>query len=313
MAIENFDRYILRFPELDRQNDFTSFWQKATGELKGVPIEPVLKKNGRKSGSGFNCFDVSYKSSDRFLLSGELYLPHGNDRKKVIILIHDYNTEPAYDPRLFDDRSAYFIMKLRGHESLPKNDEDIPQTPGYMVERILDRDSYYVKGLYLDTLRAIEMLRLLKNLDCSSIGMMGKGLGAACCVFAAAYSDRVKAMVLDAPSFCELPVSQNMVSSDITTEINEFIAASRTKKKLIKTNLTYFDALNFSDLVKIPVLTVTGIKDRISPAECIFGLFNRLMCEKTIEVYPEDGHDAGGKKQFEKSIHWLTTIINTPE
>ncbi len=313
MAIENFDRYILSFPDLDREGDFLAFWEKSIAGLKGVPIEPVLKKNSKKSAGGFTCYDTSYRGYDRSTQTGELYLPHGDDRKKAVLLIHDYNTIPDPDPRQFDDSLAYFVMTLRGHSSLPIGDEEAPPSPGYMIENILDRDGYYVKNLYLDAMRAIEMLRLVKTVDSGSIGIVGRGLGAACAVFAASYSERVRALVLEAPSFCELPLSQNMVSSDMTREINEFIAASRTKKKQIKKILTYFDALNFSDLVKIPVLTVCGIKDRLSPAECVFGLFNRLMCDKTIEVYPEEGHDAGGIKQFKKSIQWLREKLETEQ
>jgi cephalosporin-C deacetylase-like acetyl esterase len=313
MAIENFDKYILRFPDLDRQDDFLSFWNKALTGARSAPLEPVMKKNGRKSSSAFTCFDVSYKSCDRSPLIGELYVPHGNDRKKVVVAIHNYNRQPAVDVRVLDPSVATFMMTLRGHDNLPRVEENAPASPGYMVEHILDPQSYYVRGIFLDTLRTLEMLRLVKTLDCGSMGILGKGLGAACGIFAAAFSDRVKALVLDSPSFCELPLSQNMASSDITNEINEFIAASRTKKKQIKTNLTYFDALNFTDMIAIPVLAVTGIKDRESPAECVFGLFNRLKCDKTIEVFPESGHEAGGKKQLERSLQWLVQRITAGE
>ena len=81
------------------------------------------------------------------------------------------------------------------------------------------------------------------------------------------------------------------------------------KKKLVKTNLSYVDALNFSDRVKVPTLVTVGFKDAFSPPECIFGVFNRLLCDKTMEVFPEEGNTAGGEQQFQKSIKWLVDRI----
>ena len=305
MAIENFDTFILHFPELDRRVDFHSFWKKSITDLKSIPIDPVSKKNSRKNQSGFITYEITFKSAGRTPVTGILYVPVKTKKPRIIIHIHDYNNTPYLHERFMDPSLAYFVLTLRGHGLLKKSSGDEEISPGFMTENILDKESYYVLGIYLDTLRAIEMLRLIGNLDCSSVGIIGRGLGAACAVFAASYSERVRALVLDSPSFCELPLNQNIAKSDAAREINEFITHSRKSKKQIKLNLTYFDALNFSDMVRVPVLMVCGFKDILSPPECVFGMFNRLKCDKTIEVYPEEGHEAGGLQQLVKSLAWL--------
>ena len=147
------------------------------------------------------------------------------------------------------------------------------------------------------------------KLDCSSIGLIGKGFGAAAAIFTSAFSERVKAIVIDSPSFCYLPLSQNLSSSDATTEINDFISNHRSKGKQVKKNLTFFDSINFSDMIKCPVLTIVGLKDTLSPPECAFALFNHLLTEKTVEVYPDDGNSTGGNKQFIKSLDWIKKIL----
>ncbi|HQL83535.1 MAG TPA: acetylxylan esterase, partial [Spirochaetota bacterium] len=107
-----------------------------------------------------------------------------------------------------------------------------------------------------------------------------------------------------------LPLSQNLSVSDAAIEINEFVAALKSRKKQVKDNLTYFDALNFSDRIECPVLATVGFKDSIAPPECVFSLFNHILSEKTIEVFPEEGNTAGGNEQFKKSIGWLSARIN---
>lgn len=312
MPLSNFDKYFLNLPPLDKKNDFDQFWEKAIAEIRKIPLETELVKNGRKSTHRFGCYDVTYKGFTKTAITGELLIPRGTLKPKVILYVHDYNSEIRYQQQNLDESVAYFFMTLRGHSDIikPTGTDEEPASPGYMVENILDRDTYYAKAVYLDLYRSIDMLRLVPDINCSSIGIIGKGFGAAVAIFTAAFSDRVAALVMETPSFCHLSMSQNISESDATNEINEFIATLKAKKKQVKENLTYFDALNFADKITCPVLATVGFRDTLSPPECVFSLFNHIQSEKVIEVYPEEGNSAGGEAQFKKSIQWLTGRIN---
>ncbi|MBN2158294.1 MAG: acetylxylan esterase [Spirochaetes bacterium] len=312
MPLSNFDKYYLNLPPLDRKNDFDQFWEKAVAAAKRHSLDAELTKNGRRSSSRFTVYDVSYRGFTGTEVTGELLVPRGKKKPKVIIYLHDYNSFPQHPQQHLDESAAYLFATMRGHGNItkPAEGEEKQATPGYMIENILDRDTYYVKAVYIDLLRSVDMLRLVPAINCSAIGVMGKGLGAAAAVFTAAYSDRVAALALDTPAFCHLSQSQNIAKSDATAEINEFVATVRGKKKQIKENLSYFDAMNFSNKIACPVMATVGFRDAISPPECIFSLFNHLQCEKTIEVYPEEGNTAGGAAQFKKFITWLVEQIN---
>jgi cephalosporin-C deacetylase-like acetyl esterase len=95
----------------------------------------------------------------------------------------------------------------------------------------------------------------------------------------------------------------------LAREINDIINVQKTKKTQIKKNLTYLDLINFSHSIACPALFITGLSDMISPPECVMGLFNNIQSEKTIEVYPDAGNEAGGEKQVMKAINWLTDTI----
>lgn len=312
MPLSNFDKYFLNLPPQDKRNDFDQFWEKSIAEIKRIPLETELVKNGRKTTHRFASYDVSYKGFTRTAITGEILIPRATKKPKVVIYVHDYNSSPRYSQQSLDDSAAYFFINLRGHTEIikPADTDEEHTSPGYMVENILDRDTYYVRAVYLDLYRAIDMLRLIPDINCSAIGIMGKGFGSAAAVFATVYSDRVTALVLETPSFCHLTMSQNLSESDATNEINEFVTTVKSKKKQIKDNLTYFDALNFADKITCPVLATVGFKDTLSPPECVFSLFNHIQSEKIIEVYPEDGNSAGGSAQFAKSIAWLVKQIN---
>ncbi len=301
----SFDRYFLHLPRLNREKDFKDFWDKSIAELKKIPIEPALHKDQKKSSQRFTAYDVHFTGFIKTKVSGSIFIPTRVTKPNVIIYVHDYNRPPSTPYGQLDDSVAYFFLNLRGHDILDQIQGEDRQSPGYVIENILDRDTYYAKAVYLDALRSIDMLRLVGEINCSSVGIMGTGFGAAAALFTAVYSDRVRALVLDSPSFCHLTLSQNISTSDATGEINEFISSRKSRKKEIKRNLSYFDAMNFSETVSCPVLAVTGLKDTISPPECVFALFNHLLTEKTMEIYPEEGYCAGGNGQYLKSLRWI--------
>ncbi len=313
MPLSNFDKYFLNLPPQDKKADFDQFWERSITEAKKAPLETELAKNNRKSSHRFTSYDVSYKGFARTTITAELLVPRKVRKPRALVHVHDYNNLVPRPQQELEDSLAHFFITLRGHANIiaPSVDEEEPSSPGYLIENILDRDAYYVKAVYLDLYRAIDLLRLIPDLNCSAIGAMGKGFGAAAAVFITAFTGRIAALVLDTPAFCHLALGQNLARSDASREINEFVATARNKKKLVKDNLTYFDALNFADMIFCPVLATVGFKDTISPPECVFSLFNHIRSEKVMEVYPEEGNSAGGNAQFRKSQEWVAARINT--
>lgn len=287
-----------------------SFWDSSLKELRKIPADATVSENRKKSTAKFTAHDISFKSFNRSISTGTLYVPHDVSKPSVVIVIPDYTANESYPKHHLEKSVAYFFLNLKGHDLFVKPTKDEEQkSPGYMIESITDRDNYYVKGVYLDAFRSIDILRMRNFLDCGSMGIIGKGIGAAAAIFAASRSERVKALVLDTPSFAQLPLSQNISESPAANEINDYLRLQKSRTKSIKKNLTYFDAINFADLVSCPVMVTVGFRDKISPPECIFGLFNRLNCDKTMEAYPDQGNEAGGDGQFRKSLEWIIERI----
>ena len=315
MVITDFDKYYMNFPSLDREEDFVPFWEKAVADIRKIPLELSANKDKKKTSGAFAYTTLTFRSFMKTQISGVLLTPRQSKNVPVIIVIHDYNHKLEINENLLDEELAYFFVIMRGHSILNEVDldeiDEEETSPGYLIENILDKETYYVKAVYLDVLRSIDALRLVANLNCAKIGIIGKGLGAAAGLFTAVNSQRVAALVLDTPSFCHLSVSQNKSEDDTAREINNYIATAKSMKKKIKLNLSYFDTLNFSDMIECPVLTTVGFKDMLSPPECVFGLFNHMICEKIMEIYPDEGNTAGGEEQFKKSIRWIKEKLFT--
>lgn len=313
MAIKSFDKFFLNLPELTREEDFDRFWEKSISEIKKVAIEPEINENHRRSTTKFRVYDVTYNGFLKTKIRGLLYFPKKMERSRVIIHLHDYNRYPGKSiPRILPDTAAHLFIILRGHDIIEhrtQEEEEQNRPLGFIVENIIDMETYYARAVYLDVYRSVDFLRLINFIDCNKIGIYGKGFGAAAGFFTAVYSPRIGAIVMDSPVFCNLPLSQNISTSDTSVEINDIINVQKGKKSQIKKNLTYFDIINFSRNLNCPAMFVTGLLDEISPPECVLGLFNNLQVEKTIEVYPDEGNEAGGDTQHIRAVNWLISEI----
>ena len=313
MAIKTFDRYFMNMPGLTREDDFHKFWDKSINDIKKVPIEPEIHESAKGSTSKFRYYDISYNGFLKVRIKGYMLVPKNSAKSKIIIHLHDYNRYPDKDPvKILDDRCAHLFLVLRGHEMIKNrsSDDNEERALGFIVENIIDLQTYYGRSVFLDIYRSIDFLRLISFIDCSAIGIYGKGFGAAAGFFTAAYSDRINSIVMDSPIFCNIPLGQNLSESDASREINDIISVQKNKKSQIKKNLSYFDIINFTDNLTCPVLFITGLKDTGSPSECVMGLFNRLQCSKYIEIYPDEGADAGGENQKKAAVKWLADNIS---
>ncbi|NLV68891.1 MAG: hypothetical protein GXY14_14565 [Spirochaetes bacterium] len=312
MAIRSFDHYFMNLPGMDAEPDFDRFWDKSVTEIRKIPIEPEVHENTKKTTAKFKVYDISYNGFLKARIKGLLYAPKKKSKVRFIVHLHDYNRFIDKSIiRHLNENVAHLFLIIRGHEIVENRLPEEERPLGYIIENIIDLDTYYARSVYLDVYRSIDFLRLISFADCNKVGISGKGFGAAAGFFTAVTSNRVGAIVMDSPLFCNLPLSQNISQSDASREINDIINIQKSRKHQIKKNLSYFDINNFADRLKCPAMFVSGLNDTIAPPECVLGVFNRLQCEKVIEVYPDDGNDAGGEKQRIKAMDWLAKIILT--
>jgi cephalosporin-C deacetylase len=313
MAIKSFDKYFWNLPGLTKEPDFEKFWDKSVAEIKKIPIEPEYSENPKKATSKFRAYNVSYNGFLKARVRGLLFVPKKSEKSRVIIHLHDYNKYPDHGiVKVLSDKTAHLFLVLKGHDIIANRTEEEKEQDrplGFIVENIIDMQTYYARSVFLDVYRSIDFMRLLNFLDCARVGIYGKGFGAAAGFFTAVQSQRVSAIVMDAPLFCNLPLSQNISQSDTAREINDIINVQKTRKAQIKKNLTYFDIINFSHNIKCPAYFISGLNDSFSPTECVMGLFNNIQSEKTIEIYPDGGNDSGGETQKIKAVNWLIESV----
>lgn len=289
--------------------DFNDFWKKSIAAARKVAVDHEVDRNWKKSSLKFSAKTIQFRGHRKTPLTGELIIPSRKKKPGVIIHLHDYNAPLAYSADILPSSCAHFFLWLRGHDTINFKLPDRP-SPGFLAENLLDKEALYARDVYLDVIRAVDMLRLVNEVDCKNIGLYGKNFGAAPALVAGAFSDRVAGLILDTPALCHIPEYLNLSTSPAAREIREAVAAEQKKKKLVRTNLSYLDPINFTPRVDFPVYATVGFRDTDSPPPCVFALFNHLRCEKQMHAFPDDGNGAGGKEQLKKSLDWLAEKVS---
>jgi cephalosporin-C deacetylase len=122
-------------------------------------------------------------------------------------------------------------------------------------------------------------------------------------MMAAAMNPRVALCIANVPSFCWWERRVETGTACASTIADYIRRYPHTVETVFRT-LSYYDVLHFADRIRCPFLGSCGLKDTLTPPDCVFAGLNKVTAEKQIEVYPFGGHEAQGF-HVEKELKWL--------
>lgn len=286
----NFDQYFQTSADIRSiPHHYEQFWKTAIQSLKSVPVNLKVTRKKAMLLNRYNEFELAFDGIGKYNLSGKLFMPlKSNEKPPIIIRFPDYMEEPKFIPELYDSGYAQFILDLRGHKEAlavyKKSEETQTASFGFFGENMLETAEYYMYKLYLDAIRSLEVIRLIKEVDKNKISLWGKGTGAAMAVFLQHNTERISSMILEEPAFMYLELTQNVSKSFYAEEINQYIKKNKNAKKKVKDNLAYFDAIYLADKIKIPVMMLINIEKKDTAPQGGFALFHRIPENKDMVI-----------------------------
>ncbi|MCZ8156110.1 MAG: acetylxylan esterase [Leptospira sp.] len=315
----SFDVCFQTFPKLDPPDDLDAFWKEGFLQLKKVPIQSTFKTVLKGSFIWESLNEVSFQGIGNYTIHGKLAIPRKRGDRPVVVFFHDYMGVDEEIHKGYSDLGvAQLHVSLRGHgnEMLQApvdpvtNKTVINWSANYFAEGLDPKEDFYMRKLYLDVIRTIEFLRLADGIDGDQIILHGKSLGASLAVFGAAYSDRVKGLILETPNFCYIDKDQlSLKQNPWVREMLPTLEKRATKKIDYKKALAYFDSIQFAKKIKIPALFSCGMEDEKSHPKSIFALFNHMNCDKRMQIYPNEGNEAGKEKQPTANLEFIKEIF----
>ncbi|MBU8785965.1 MULTISPECIES: acetylxylan esterase [Bacillus] len=293
-------------PEKTALDDFQEFWEESLGELAKEKAEPQLERYDYPA-DGVNVYWLTYRSIGGAHIKGWYAVPGRKGPHPAIVKYHGYNA--SYDGDIHDIVNwalhgyAAFGMLVRGQNgSEDTSGSPHGHVPGWMTKGILDPKTYYYRYVYLDAVRALEVVKGFAEVDEKRIGVIGASQGGGLAIAVSALSDIPAAAVSEYPYLSNFQRAIDTAIDQPYLEINSFFkrnGSADIERKAMNT-LSYFDIMNLAESVKAPVLMSIGLVDTITPPSTVFAAYNHLNTEKELKVYRYFGHEFIPAFQTEK-------------
>ena len=182
---------------------------------------------------------------------------------------------------------------------------------GFITHGILDKEEYYYRNLYLDTIRAVEAVRGREEVDGDRIAAIGGSQGGALTIACAALSPYVSAMAPDVPWLSHFRRSVDLAVGPYE-EITDFMKRFPDEIERAFETLSYYDNMNLASKVSVShAYYSVGLWDTICPASTVYASYNWIPSgvKKDIEVYPYNGHEGGGALHQQRKLQWLRKVL----
>lgn len=295
MPLEALKEYM---PELTQEKDFDEFWSKSLGELATVPVKYELEPYDYPV-KGVKVFKISYLGFGSANIEGWLAIPDSEGLHPGIVLFHGYNW--AFEGCVHDvvnwglNGYAAMNMLVRGQQghSVDNVISSNGFAAGWMTKGILNPEEYYYRAVYLDAVRAVEVLASMPEVDEKRIGVTGGSQGGALTLATAALSDIPAVAVAEMPYLSHFERAIDITPQGPYLEINDFLRRnSRPEIEIqVRKTLSYIDNMNLAPRIKCPTWICTGLVDEITPPSTVFAVYNHLKCKKDISVFRYFGHE----------------------
>ncbi|CAM4419237.1 acetylxylan esterase [Paenibacillus tarimensis] len=303
-------------PELTKEQDFDKFWEKTLEELNRVPLEVEMTPHDYPA-KGVSVHRIAFRSYGGARIEGWLAMPKGKGPHPGLALFHGYNW--AMDGNLHDTVNwaahgyAALQMFCRGQHG-GSQDTTIYSNggpAGWMTRGILSPEEYYYRAVYMDTVRAVEVLASLEQVDASRIGVCGGSQGGALTLAAAAFSPIPVVATADYPYLSNFNRAIDITPEGPYGELNEYfrkVGGDPEIEQQAKRTLSYFDIMNLAGRVSCRTWMSVGLVDVITPPSTIFAVYNHLTCQKQISVNRYFGHEFIPRAHEERLRVLLETI-----
>lgn len=298
-------------PELTRRPDFDRFWDETIKAAREVPLDAVLEKIDYPA-SAVDVYDVSYCGFDQTRIHGWLIVPAftGKSTYACMVQYHGFNGSrgvPSDHMAFAMLGCAVFAVDCREQGGITGNSASY--TGSGMVTNqaskgVLSQYEYYYRAVYMDCVKALDLLQTLPFIDANRLFVRGGSQGGALGMAVSSLDARVKLALVAVPSNSNLEYRVENRHGCFTA-VNDYLRANPDRLERAYETLSYFDTMNMAHRITAKVFASVGLADPVCPAKCYYASYNRITSPKQIHVYPFNEHDGGRTTQVEREIAFI--------
>jgi len=286
-------------PELTKRPDFDAFWSNTLDKLAEVPLS-YERTEIPYPVRGIKVYRILYQGFNHARIEAILAMPESSQPLPGIAAYHGYNW--CMDNDIHDTvdlaLKGYAVLRMmcRGQHGLSVDNviSSNGHVSGWMAKGIQDKEEYYYRAVYMDAVRAIDVLASMPEVDGSRIAVTGGSQGGAITLAAAALSSVPKLAVADYPYLSHFQRAIEITPNGPYGELNEYFkrhsGSPEIEVKAMET-LSYFDLMNLAPRITCFSWITIGLVDTITPPSTVFATYNHMVCDKDIAVYRYHGHE----------------------
>ena len=278
----------------DAKSDFWSFWQQSLKELAAVEPEYKLTLDAKLSGRLRNVYVVEMKSWGGETIRGYWAVPKTEGKKYPVVVTYMGYNAPVWAPNGNSNGDRVeFILSVRG-QGLNKPYNSYGEWMCYGLD---NKENYYYRGAFLDTIRAIDFVCSRPESDTRCILLEGGSQGGALTLAAASLDSRVVGAAPYVPFLSDFRDYFDIVDWPASTYFAQAKRLGMSNDEMFDV-LTYFDIKNLAEHITCPVLMGFGLQDVICPPHTNFAGYNAIKAPKEWIVFPDKGHNIGFQRRW---------------
>lgn len=296
-------------PQLTKQQDHEDFWERTLNETKSRPLHEKVEKMDYPI-KQIQAYEVSYHGFDDTPIQAYYILPKEYEGKlPCLIMFHGYlghkNSVSHYMKWLIQGY-AVLAVDCRGQgRSGDYSTYTSDEMGTWVTKGILDKEEYYYRKVFMDSVRAIDFACSRPEIDQDRIAVMGASMGGGITLAVAALDDRPKLAIADVPNLCDIGLAMKQKFEGSLMVVDQFLHRHPEWIERVYSTLTYFDNLNNCQNIKCRTRITVGLKDLVCPPMTIYGVYNLIQAPKSIEVFPFSGHDMAIIEHMDNTLAYV--------
>ena len=287
-----------------KEADFADFWREQVEKLRAVPLK-VERRELDLPYKTFKVYEITYNTHDDTVVTGYLSVPCTYSGKKIpcVAIYHGGGGSFGIFPEYVATGICTFSIDTRsqGGKTYDRAEYDVVDDyhggNAIMSHGLLDNEGFYMRNIYLDAVRAIDVIETLPEVDSDKIVAYGQSQGGALTIVASALSGKVKKAYPSVPSYsCLEKRVEN--ASGVFGAVNAYLKAHPENTDAVLKTLSYFDVNNMVSLLKIPTEFFLGLADPTCLPPFVYSPYAHTESEKNIVIAPFTPHTISSEYKY---------------
>lgn len=278
-----------------KKADFADFWADAVAQLRKKELVVKKEKLDLPYEKCFTTYEITFNTHDDTWIHAYFSCPKHKEGEKLPCVAY-FHGGSGYK-RVYHDILATGVccfaidVRSQGGTSVDMATYTSGDRMGGLMSRgVLDKNEFYMKNIYLDAVRAMDVIASLEEVDPSRIVTYGVSQGGALSIVASALSGRAKKCYTVVTSYCCLK-QRTENGTGVFEATHAFLRNYPEHTDTVMETLSYFDIINMVSLLKTPVCFCLALADKICLPPYVYSAYHHANCEKSIKMYPFTPHD----------------------